>query len=74
MKQRDNLILGSRDRIGRRDIEALFEVTAEAAQAQIPLIIRAEMLSGNDVVDLMGEDRGALGTTTYELARWLGHA
>ena len=83
MKQRYNFILVSHVRISGRDIGTRLEITAEAAQAEGTLVIRAEMLTGNDVVDLMRENRctlryfttltGILGATADEHATWLSH-
>lgn len=53
------------DKIGpwiyRSDIGTLLQVASDATQTQVIFIICSMVLAGNDVVDLMRQNRGLLG-------------
>ena len=84
MKQRHDAVGTPGFGVCRRDVGALFEVTAQATQAQIILLIRTPVLLSNDVVDLMRQNgrslrqltvfTGILSATSYPSAPRLGHA
>jgi hypothetical protein len=58
VEQADNRKAPRRDRIDRRDVGALLEVAAQAAEAQVVRLVGAEVLARDDVIHLMRQDRG----------------
>lgn len=53
MKQSNEFMLVTAFRICRRDIGPLFQVTAQATEAKIALVISSAMLLGDNVIDLV---------------------
>ena len=56
MKQGHDVVRTPGFRVRRRNVGPLFQVTAQATQAQITLLIGPHVLLGDDMVDLMGEN------------------
>jgi hypothetical protein len=60
MKQGYNVVRISGFRVRGRDIGSLLEVTTQTTQAEIAPLIRPHVLLGDDVIDLMWKNGGAL--------------
>jgi hypothetical protein len=60
----------ARFRVNGCDVWALLQVATNTAETQVGRIIRTAVLSPDDVVDLMGQNRSDLGKPTV-LARFL---
>src|SRR5262245_1168800 len=61
------------DGVHRSDVRALFQIATSAAQTEVVRIIRPTVLTGDDVIDLVRNDRGLLGKMAV-LARTLSAA
>ena len=83
MKEGDDAVLALVFRVRRRDVGTLLEVTAQATQAQITLLIRTHVLLGDDMVNLMRKNgrslrqltvlTGVLRSTPYPSSPLLSH-
>src|SRR5262249_17411198 len=83
MKQRHDAVGTPGFRVCRRDVGTLFQVTAQATQAEIALLIGPHVLLGDNMIDLMRQQGGALRQATifagvlrallYPRAHWLRH-